>query len=51
MIDFSDWTWLLRWPVREGECVPMRLWFFFHLYTLKSIPSTSDPTNNRAAAA
>jgi hypothetical protein len=33
-VQASDWTWLLRAPVAQGEPVPMELWFLWHANTL-----------------
>lgn len=33
-VDPTDWTWLLRVPVKDGEPCPMEFWFLYQANTI-----------------
>jgi hypothetical protein len=45
-----DWAWPLRVPVKEGDPMPMQLWFLYHANTLIPMKQEQVQVGQRVAA-
>ena len=49
-VSVTDWAWLLRIPLKQGDCVPLEFWFLYHYNTLLPMQRERERDDRRQHA-
>lgn len=47
-VSVTDWTWLLKVPVKAGDPTPLEFWFLYHANTI--LPMQREQEDSKRAA-